>query len=47
MKDLSKQYETTKRKSMELMRLGHVSDYLEMLLEVNKYERLLLAIKAN
>ena len=47
MKDLSKQYENAKKNSTEFMRAGKISDYLNALLEVNKYERLMLAVVAN
>ena len=47
MKDLTKQYETAKQNSIELMKMGQISDYLKSLIEVNKYKKLMLAISAN
>ena len=44
MKDLTKQYETAKQNSIELMKMGQISDYLNSLIEVNKYKKLMLAI---
>jgi len=47
MKDLTKQYETAKKNSIEFMRMGQISDYLNALLEMNKYKRLMVAVAAN
>ncbi|MEQ6124411.1 hypothetical protein AAON49_09440 [Pseudotenacibaculum sp. MALMAid0570] len=47
MKDLTKQYETAKQNSIEFMRMGQISDYLNALLEMNKYKRLMVAVAAN
>ena len=47
MKDLTRQYETAKQNSKEFMRSGQISDYLNALLEMNKYKRLMLAVSAN
>jgi hypothetical protein len=47
MKDLTKQYETAKQNSIEFMKLGQISDYLNALLEMNKYKRLMVAVSAN
>jgi hypothetical protein len=47
MKDLTKQYETAKQNSIEFMKMGQISDYLNALLEMNKYKRLMVAVSAN
>ena len=47
MKDLTKQYETAKQNSIEFMKMGQISDYLNALLEKNKYKRLMVALSAN
>ena len=47
MKDLTKQYETAKQNSIEFMKMGQISDYLNALLEMNKYKRLIVAVSAN
>lgn len=47
MKDLTKQYELAKTNSIKFMRSGQISDYLNALLEMNKYKRLMVAVAAN
>ena len=47
MKDLTKQYENAKQNSIEFMKMGQISDYLNALLEMNKYKRLMVAVSAN
>jgi hypothetical protein len=47
MKDLTKQYETAKQNSIEFMKMGQISNYLNALLEMNKYKRLMVAVSAN
>lgn len=47
MKDLTKQYEKAKKNSIEFMKTGQISAYLNALLEMNKYKRLMLAVAAN
>jgi len=47
MKDLTKQYESAKKNSIEFMRRGQIGDYLNALLEMNKYKRLMMAVAAN
>ena len=47
MKDLTKQYEIAKSNSIEFMRLGQISDYFNALVEMNKYKRLMVAVRAN
>ncbi len=47
MKDLKTQYEIAKNNSIEFMRLGQISNYLNALLEMNKYKRLMTAVVAN
>ena len=36
MKDLTKQYETAKQNSIEFLKMGQISDYLNALLEMTK-----------
>ena len=47
MKDLTRQYELAKQNSIEFMRMGQISNYLNALLEMNKYKRLMRAVIAN
>jgi hypothetical protein len=47
MKDLTKQYESAKTSSIEFMKNGQISAYLNALLEMNKYKRLMTAVVAN
>ena len=47
MKDLTNKYENAKQNSIEFMKNGQISAYLNSLLEMNKYKRLLVAIAAN
>ncbi len=47
MKDLTKQYENAKISSIEFMKNGQISAYLNALLEMNKYKRLMTAMVAN
>ena len=47
MKDLTRQYENAKQNSIEFMKMGQISDYLNALLEMNKYKRLMVAVSAN
>ncbi len=44
---LTKQYETAKKNSIELMQNGQISAYFNALLEMNKYKKLMIAITAN
>tara|TARA_B100001057_G_C22259065_1_gene722464 strand:- start:365 stop:508 length:144 start_codon:yes stop_codon:yes gene_type:complete len=47
MKELTKQYETAKQNAVEFMRKGQISNYLDALLQMNKYKRLIIATVAN
>lgn len=47
MTDLTNKYETAKQNSIEFMKNGQIADYLNALLEMNKYKRLLVAVTAN
>jgi hypothetical protein len=47
MQNLTKQYETAKYNSKEFMKNGQINAYLNSLLEMNKYKRLMVAIVAN
>jgi hypothetical protein len=43
----SQQYEIAKNNSIEFMKNGQISAYLNALLEMNKYKRLMVAVVAN
>lgn len=45
--NLTKQYETAKRNANDFMKKGEIAKYLEALLEMNKYKRLMVAVVAN
>ena len=47
MNELANKHETAKQNSIDFMRTGQVSNYLNALLEMNKYRRLLNAVIAN
>ncbi|WP_296634015.1 hypothetical protein [Polaribacter sp.] len=47
MKDLTNKYENAKSSSIEFMKNRQISAYLNSLLEMNKYKRLMGAIIAN
>ena len=47
MLDLANKYEIAKQNSIEFMKNGQISAYLNSLLEMNKYKRLMVAIVAN
>jgi len=47
MKELNQQYELAKHKAVVSMKSGQISDYLNALLEMNKYKRLITAVVAN
>jgi hypothetical protein len=47
MNTFSKQYETAKTNSIEFMKNGQISAYLNALLQMNKYKRLMVAVIAN
>ncbi|MFK8058584.1 MAG: hypothetical protein AB8B78_00670 [Polaribacter sp.] len=47
MNTFSRQYETAKKNSIEFMKNGQISAYLNALLEMNKYKRLMVAVVAN
>lgn len=47
MNDLTNKYENAKSSSIEFMKNGQISAYLNSLLEMNKYKRLMVAITAN
>jgi hypothetical protein len=47
MKDLAKQYETTKKKALLLMQNGQIAAYLNALKEMNTYKSLMTSIVAN
>lgn len=45
--DLNQKYESAKQNSIKFMRKGQISAYLNALLEMNKYKRLMVAVIAN
>ena len=45
--ELTNKYEIAKQNSKEFMKNGQIADYLNSLLEMNKYKRLMVAIVAN
>lgn len=45
--NLTKQYETAKKKANQFMKNGEISNYFEALLEMNKYKKLMIAVVAN
>ena len=47
MNELANKHETAKQNSIDFMRTGQISNYLNALLEMNKYRRLLNAVIAN
>ncbi len=47
MKDLTKQYEYAKQNSIEFMKKGQISDYLNALQEVLKFKKIMIAVVAN
>ena len=47
MNTFSTQYEIAKRNSIEFMKNGQISAYLNSLVEMNKYKRLMIAVVSN
>jgi hypothetical protein len=47
MNTFSKKYELAKQNSIAFMRKGQISAYLNALVEMNKYKRLMIAVVAN
>ncbi|MCL7762016.1 hypothetical protein MPF19_01220 [Polaribacter sp. Z014] len=47
MNTFKKQYEIAKNNAIEFMKNGQISAYLNALLEMNKYKRLMVAVVAN
>ncbi|MHB0754858.1 hypothetical protein [Polaribacter sp. M15] len=47
MNELTNKYENAKQNSIEFMKNGQISAYLNALLEMNKYKRLMVAVLAN
>ena len=47
MNTFSKQYEVAKQNSIEFMKSGQISAYLNALVEMKKYKRLMVAVIAN
>lgn len=47
MKELIKQYENAKKRSLEFVKKGQLNAYFNTLLEMNKYKRLMLVVVSN
>ena len=47
MSELTKQYEQAKNNAKVFMQNGQIGAYLNALLEMNKYKRLMVAVVAN
>ena len=47
MKDLTKKYETAKKRALRFMQLGEIAAYIEVLAEMNKYKRQMTVIAYN
>ena len=47
MKELIKQYETTKNKALAFMKKGQLNAYFDALVEMNHYKKLMLTVSAN
>ena len=47
MTELTKQYEVAKTNSKVFMKAGQIGAYMNALIEMNKYKRLMVAIVAN
>ncbi|QTD36288.1 hypothetical protein JL193_08930 [Polaribacter batillariae] len=47
MNTFSQQYQIAKSNSIKFMKNGQIAAYLNALLEMNKYKRLMLAVVAN
>jgi len=47
MKTIARKYETTKRKANEFMKKGQITQYLDALIEMNRYKRLMTMIISN
>ena len=47
MKNLTRQYETAKSESKEFMKNGQIGAYINALIEMNRYKKLIVATVAN
>jgi len=47
MKELIKQYETTKKRALNFMKRGQLNAYFDALIEMNHYKKLILTVSAN
>ena len=47
MKELIRQYETTKKRALNFMKKGQLNAYFDALIEMNQYKKLMLTISAN
>lgn len=46
MKELIKQYETTKKKALQFMQKGQLNNYFDALIEMNYYKKM-ITVSAN
>ncbi len=46
MKELIKQYETTKKKALQFMQKGQLNNYFDALIEMNYYKKMIM-VSAN
>ena len=47
MKDLLRHYLTAKTKALNFMKKGQLNAYVDALVEMNHYKKMMLAVKAN
>ncbi len=45
--ELKKHYENSKNRAVLLMETGNINDYLNELIEMNRYKKLMLAVARN
>jgi len=45
--ELKKHYESSKNKAVLFMEKGNINDYLNALIEMNRYKKLMLAVARN
>ena len=47
MKELKIQYQTAKNRALHFMRKGQLNSYVDALVEMNRYKKLMMAVQAN
>jgi hypothetical protein len=47
MNTLFTQYEIAKKNSIDFMKNGHISAYMDSLIKINKYKKLMLIVVSN